>query len=115
MIRWYFDNIPEFRPEVGFETTFDVQNAGRTFPHRWKVTEVMPNRKLVYNWTYDGYEGDSRVEFEVFEACHGTRLFVRAIVTEDFPDDIPEFRRESCQAGWEYFIKDRLKAYLDGN
>jgi hypothetical protein len=34
-------------------------------------------------------------------------------VLEDFPDDIPEFRRESCIGGWNYFINHRLKEYLD--
>ena len=24
MKQWYFDNIPAFKPEVGFETKFDV-------------------------------------------------------------------------------------------
>ncbi len=30
-----------------------------------------------------------------------------------FFENIPEFSRESCQAGWNYFIKEQLKAFLD--
>lgn len=34
MRQWYFENIPSFRPEVGFETQFDVQNEDRHFLHK---------------------------------------------------------------------------------
>jgi hypothetical protein len=33
-------------------------------------------------------------------------------VVEDFPDDIPEFDRESCQSGWNYLISESLSSYL---
>jgi len=36
-------------------------------------------------------------------------------ISESFPLDIPEFKRESCVEGWTYFIKKRLKEYLDKN
>ena len=113
MIQWYFENIPSFEAEVGFETQFNVENEGRVFPHLWKVTEVEPNKKITYTWKFDGYPGDSFVEFELFEQGSKTRLKVSVTVLEDFSDDIPEFRRESCVGGWEYFIKGRLKEYLE--
>jgi len=28
-------------------------------------------------------------------------------------EDIPEFKRESRIEGWEYFIKERLREYLE--
>ena len=45
MRQWYFENIPSFKPEVGFETQFNVENEGRNFLHIWKVTEVVPKKK----------------------------------------------------------------------
>jgi len=30
-----------------------------------------------------------------------------------FPDDIPEFKRESGVEGWNYLIKKSLKAFLE--
>ena len=42
MRQWYFENIPAFKAEVGFETQFEIHNQGRIFPHRWKVTKVVP-------------------------------------------------------------------------
>lgn len=113
MRQWYFENIPDFKAEVGFETQFNVSSGDRNFPHKWHVTEVVPFERLLYDWSYDNYPGDAFVTWELFDEGNSTRLRLSVHVREDFPDDIPEFTRESCIAGWEYFIKERLKAYLD--
>lgn len=113
MRQWYFDNIPDFAAEVGFETRFVVSNEGRDFPHRWRVTEVEPGRRIVYDWSFDNYPGDGFVEFELSPLESGTHLKLTNGVREEFPDDVPEFRRESCVGGWQYFLKDRLKSYLE--
>ena len=113
MRQWYFDNIPSFEPEVGFETQFNIQSQGRDFLHLWKVTEVVPLKRIKYNWKYEGYPGDSFVVFELFEQNNGTKLRVSTEVLEDFPDDIPEFKRESGVAGWTFFIKKSLKEFFE--
>jgi uncharacterized protein YndB with AHSA1/START domain len=113
MRRWYFDKISSFEPEVGFETKFTISNEGRDFPHRWKVTEVIPQKKIAYDWSYENYPGDSRVTFELLEAGTFTRLLLTHTVQEDFPEDVPEFQRESGLAGWQYFIQKSLKDHLE--
>jgi len=35
------------------------------------------------------------------------------VVEQSFPQDIPEFTRESGKAGWEYFIQQRLPSFLN--
>lgn len=110
---WFFDNIPAFKPEVGFKTKFTVKSEDRTFPHLWEVTEVIPFHKIVYNWTYEGYKGDSFVTFQLTETENQTLLTLTTKVVADFPDDIPEFKRESCLTGWSYFIKTSLVSYLN--
>jgi uncharacterized protein YndB with AHSA1/START domain len=112
MHQWFFDNIPSFEPKVGFETQFNVRCRDRDFLHLWKVTEVVPGKMITYNWKYEGYAGDSFVTFELSEKDNLTKLRLTHQVEEDFPDDIPEFTRESCLEGWTYFIKDRLKDFL---
>ena len=114
MKQWYFDCIPEYNTEDGFETRFNIESGGRNFMHLWKVTEAVPLKRLTYDWKYEGYSGDSFVTWELFEEGGNTTLRLTAKVREDFPDDIPEFKRKSCQAGWEYFIKQNLKGYLEG-
>jgi len=112
MVKWYFENIPTFEAEVGFKTQFNVVSGERDFLHKWEVTEVIPNKKIVYNWTYKDYEGSADVAFEILEDGALSRLQIKVIVLEDFSNDIPEFKRESCIGGWEYFIKGQLKEYL---
>jgi uncharacterized protein YndB with AHSA1/START domain len=112
MKQWFFENIEAFEPKVGFETRFIVENEGRVFPHLWKITEVEPLKKITYNWKYEGYKGDSFLTFEIIKEEKNTKLKLVHTVSEDFPQDIPEFKRESCVSGWDYFIKQRLKEYL---
>jgi hypothetical protein len=72
-------------------------------------------QKITYNWKYDGYVGNSFVTFELVEQNNLTTLKLTHDVTESFPDDISEFTRDSCIGGWNYFIKKRLKEYLESN
>jgi len=113
MRQWYFEQMSDFKAEVGFKTSFMVQNEGRDFPHDWTVTDVIPEKKITYNWKIPNYLGDSFVTFELNELNNTTTLTLTNTVVEDFPDDIPEFKRESGVAGWNYFLKERLKAYLE--
>ena len=113
MRQWYFENIPSFKPEVGFETQFNVKRQDRNFMHLWKVTEVVPKKMIAYNWKYDGIRGNSFVEFELFDENQMTKLRLTHQVLEDFPDDIPEFKRESGLEGWKFFIGKSLKEFLE--
>jgi uncharacterized protein YndB with AHSA1/START domain len=113
MRQWYFHTIPSFKPEVGFQTQFTVQGPERNFLHLWEIAEVIPHRKISYKWKYDGIPGDSLVEFELFIQQNITRLRVTHHVLESFPEDIPEFKRESGTAGWTFFIKESLRDFLE--
>ncbi len=113
MRQWFFNNIPDFKPEVGFKTQFIVQLEDRVFPHLWTIVEVVSNSKITYDWRYEGYPGIGLVSFELSQNNDQTLLQVTSIVTEDFPQDIPEFKRESGIAGWNYFIRDSLKSYME--
>ncbi len=113
MKQWFFDNIPSFERVVGFETRFDIQVEDQIFPHLWKLIAVVPNEIITYDWKYEGYPGSSVVVFELFENGNRTILRLTATVIENFPDNIPAFKRESCIEGWNYFIKKRLKNYLE--
>ena len=112
MTQWYFSNIPAFEAVVGFKTKFIVKTEERTFPHVWKVTEVRPLQKIAYEWTFEGYSGSGISHFELVSQGTQTKLNFSFVSLEAFPQDIPEFRRESGVAGWKYFIQENLKAYL---
>jgi len=114
MRQWFFEAIPDFKPEPGFNTSFNVRAENADYLHLWTVTEVVPQKKVVYRWRYGGVPGDSSVTWELAGTPAGTKLRLTHSGTESFPQDNPVFRRESCQGGWEYFIRDRLKNYLEG-
>lgn len=112
MIEWYFDNIPSFEPMVGFNTQFPVHSESRTFTHIWHVTKVVPRQLITYHWTFTEYPGEGKVSFEILDNGDAVKLRLTNIVVKDFPQDVPEFKRQSCIDGWNFFIKDRLKNYL---
>ena len=112
MIQWFFENIPDFKAEVGFTTEFLVENEGRQFTHLWKITEVIPQQRIVYHWSYKEYPGEGLVYFDISPVDDRTKLTLTNHGLETFPGHIPEFSRESCEGGWNYFIKERLSAYL---
>ncbi len=72
-------------------------------------------QKITYNWRYKEYPGDSFVTFQLTNDKNNVQLKLTTVVVENFPKDIPEFTRESCIGGWNYFIKERLKQFLEGN
>ena len=113
MRQWFFSEIPTFEAREGFTTSFKIAVDDRVFPHIWKITEVIPLEKIVYHWSYDGYEGVGTVIFDLIEKDGGVNLRLTNTVQENFQEGIPEFNRESCQGGWEYFIQKQLKAYIE--
>jgi len=113
MKQWYLP-VEEFRPEPGFETAFDHHARGKVFPHVWKVTEVIPNEKISYDWRYPGFPGNSRVTFELISDENGTRIKVTHEGLETFEGDKnPDLSPENFTQGWNQFIGNRLKSFLE--
>jgi uncharacterized protein YndB with AHSA1/START domain len=112
MQQWFFSEMNEFEPTVGFETQFDVECEGKHYLHLWKITEVIPQQRIVYDWRYEGWPGQGLVVWEVEATSDGAKLTLTNTAVEAFPEDDPNFSRESGEAGWQYFINDRLPSYL---
>ncbi len=111
MCQWYFEPMTDFKPEVGFETEFDVECEGQIFTHQWRVTEVFPKTSIVYDWRYGGYPGDSSVTWELSETSNGTKLTHRG--HETLKTGMSGESSEACRAGWCFFLHESLKAFLD--
>jgi len=110
---WYFD-LPEFRPEVGFEFQFIGGPAeDRQYLHICKITEAVPGKKLAHSWKYDGYEGNTLVTFELFDEGGKTRLKLTHQGLETFPASNPDFSKENFAEGWTWIIGTALKEFLD--
>lgn len=113
MRQWFFGAMADFKPEVGFETQFNVRCDDHDYLHLWKVTDVLPQQRISYQWRYGGCPGDSSVTWELSEESGGARLRLTHTGQETFPQDDPNFKRESCQAGWDFFLHESLKGFLD--
>jgi uncharacterized protein YndB with AHSA1/START domain len=113
MRQWYFD-LKEFKPEVGFEFEFIVEHEGMKYHHLCKITEVIPQKKLVYTWRYKGHEGDSLVTFELFADGDKTRLKLTHEGLETFPKT-PSFARKNFMEGWTQIIGSSLKEFVESD
>lgn len=112
MPEWYFQ-VTDFKPEVGFETQVDVVSGDKHYPHLWKVTEVIPGKKISYSGKYAGYPGSSEVTFALAAVNGKTQLTLTHKGIETFPQDTPEFRREGFMSGWDMIIRKQLKEFLE--
>lgn len=113
MTQWFFDNIPDFLPEVGFETRFVVKSDERPFTHLWKIIEVESGSSIKYQWSYEECDGVGYVTFELIEKGDQTLIRLTNEGLESFPIDLPEFSYESCLGGWKYFINRNLRNFLN--
>lgn len=113
MKKWYFD-LPEFKPEVGFEFQFYGQGKdGEQYVHLCQITEVVAGKKLTHSWRYDGYEGNSFVTFELFDENDKTRLKLTHAGLDTFPVTATNaFAKENFMEGWTHIIGISLKKFL---
>ena len=111
MRQWYFD-LKEFKPEVGFEFEFVVEHEGNSYHHLCRVTEVVPQKRIVYTWRYKGEPGDSLVTFELFEEGQITRVKVTHSGIETFPKT-PAYARKNFEAGWTAILGSELKQFVE--
>jgi uncharacterized protein YndB with AHSA1/START domain len=111
---WYFD-LAEFKPEVGFEFRFWGGPAeDRQYLHICRITEVIPEKKLVHSWEYDGYTGSTLVSFELFEETQNkTRLKLTHRGLDTFPKENSDFAQANFEEGWTSLIGTSLKNFLN--
>ncbi|HYL93246.1 MAG TPA: SRPBCC domain-containing protein [Alphaproteobacteria bacterium] len=112
MIQWFFPQIESFKPEVGFQTQFNVHYEGKDSLHIWKITEVVVSKKIVYSWKYGGHPGDSSLTFELFAEGGNTRLRLTHTGLETFiPKKNPHLARKNFLQGWTNF-SNALASFL---
>src|ERR1700761_9527856 len=112
MEQWYF-NLAEFKPEVGFEFSFEGGTEVKCYLHLCKITEVIPVKKLQYSWRYDGYAGNSFVTFELFPEGNQTRVKLTHEGLETFPADNQDFAKENFVGGWNHIIGKSLTEFVE--
>ncbi|RZJ83290.1 MAG: SRPBCC domain-containing protein [Chryseobacterium sp.] len=106
---WYFPQLKEFKPIVGFE--FKFLNDGSPYQKEWRVTKVINGSLLAHSWVYKGYHGTSEVSFELFEQGDKTKLKLTHIGLSSFPRDT-HFARERFGNGWKQILGSKLRQFL---
>ena len=110
MTKWLFEPIEEFRADVGFATQFNIHHEGVDYIYLWKILEVVPQSRIVCDWRYEGLPGETTVTWELSEGEESMTLKLTDAGLDSFPDDDQAFTRESTQAGWDYWVRDSMKA-----
>jgi uncharacterized protein YndB with AHSA1/START domain len=114
MQQWYFPMLEEFEPEVGFETRFDVSIPDKVYVHIWKVKEVIPFKKISYEWKFGGYPGDSLLSWELVADGQDSRIVLTHAGIETFRGDMhPDLSRANFVLGWTDFIGTKLREYVE--
>jgi len=109
MKEWYFPQLQEFKPVIGFKFQFEDDNA--EYQKEWTVTKVTEGRTFAHSWAYKGYPGNSEVIFNLFSEEDKTRLRVTQTDLESFPNH-PHFKRERFDRGWDTLLGQNLKNLL---
>ena len=110
MKKWYFE-LSDFKPEAGFEFQFKGSGSdGTEYLHLCKITEVIPNKKHTYSWSL---QGKSYVTFELFDEGDKTKLKLTHAGLETFPENKPDFAKESFAQGWTEIIGKNLKEFVE--
>jgi uncharacterized protein YndB with AHSA1/START domain len=112
MHAWYFAQLQQFRPLVGFEFVF--ANDGSPYQKEWRVTRVEEGRLLAHSWVYKGYPGSSEVIFKLFDEGGKTRLKLTHTGLASFPQD-PHFARNRFEDGCRQILGSNLKDHLAKN
>jgi uncharacterized protein YndB with AHSA1/START domain len=110
--QWSFD-IKAFKPEIGFEFSFEGGRENRTYLHRCRVLEVLPGKKLAYSWRYEGYAGNSTVIFELFEEGEKTRIRLTHIGLESFGQENLDFGKQNFEQGWSGLLGESLRNFVE--
>lgn len=94
--------LKDFKPTIGFKTTFELSFQNKTFVHSWLVTSVEKSYKISYIWRFDNYTGASNSSFLLKKTSTGSQLSLIIKILEDFTADVPEFKRKNCIIGTIY-------------
>lgn len=111
--KWYLE-LADFRAEVGFRFQFSGgASPEKQYIHHCEIKEVVPGKKLVYSWRFEGYTGDSLVTFELVAQGEKTLLKFSHTGIDTFAANNPDFATKNFAEGWNHIILTSLPNYVE--
>lgn len=112
--KWFFP-VQDYQFENGREFSFYETEDSQRYLHKCRFTEIIPKRLIVYTWEYPKLSsGKSLVQWELEQLDGQTRLTLTHSGLETFADAGDDFKPENFQFGWDHFVHDILRLYLNG-
>jgi len=112
--KWFFP-VRNYQFEVGSAFTFHESEDSQKFLHKCRFTEIVPMKRIAYSWEYPEYsKGSSAVTWELEPLGASTKVTLTHSGLETFADAGDEFKPENFQFGWDHFVHDVLRLYLNG-
>jgi uncharacterized protein YndB with AHSA1/START domain len=112
--KWYFP-VRNYQFEVGKEFKFHESEDSDKFLHKCRFTEIVPMKRIAYSWEYpDHSKGRSLVTWTLEPQGEFTKVMLTHAGLETFADSGDDFKPENFQFGWDHFVHDVLRLYLNG-
>jgi len=112
-LQYWFFNLQGFKAEPGNKFQFmGGHDPNIQYRHLCEVLEVVPLKKLSFSWKYEGYPGESRVCFELWDQGGFTRLRLTHSGIGSFPMENPDFALHNFDEGWNQILGESLSNYF---
>ncbi|MDP2236266.1 MAG: SRPBCC family protein [Bacteroidales bacterium] len=112
--KWFFP-VRDYKFEVGKEFWFYENEDSSNYLHRCRFTEIIPDKLIAYSWEHPSHsKGKSLVTWEFEQQGNQTRLTLTHTGLETFADAGDDFKPENFQFGWDNFVHDVLRLFLNG-
>jgi uncharacterized protein YndB with AHSA1/START domain len=112
--KWFFP-VRNYQFEVGKEFTFHESEDSDKFLHKCRFTEIVPMKRIAYSWAFpERSQGSSVVTWTLEPQGAFTKVMLTHSGLETFADAGDDFKPENFQFGWDHFVHDVLRLYLNG-
>jgi uncharacterized protein YndB with AHSA1/START domain len=112
--KWFFP-VQHYQFEKGREFRFYESEDSNRFLHRCRFSEIIPMQLIAYTWEFPEFSsGISLVQWQLEQIGDQTRVTLTHSGLEAFAEAGDDFKPENFQFGWDHFVHDVLRLYLNG-
>lgn len=111
---WYFP-VENYEFEIGKEFTFYESCESKTYLHKCKFLQIIPNKLIEYTWEHPTHStGTSVVKWEFEAMADKCKITLTHSGIETFADAGENFSEANFEMGWKAIVGNLLRNYLYG-